>query len=128
SDAAVQMMQNGDYLTTYLGSGELRFKRPILTYWGVFAGFKLFGITPFASWIFFLLAGAMTIVLVHKISTVIFFDRWTATINSLINASQPVLIIISTRSIPDIVLTLCITLSAWGFAGLLRYGNEASKM
>lgn len=127
SDAAVQMMQNGDYLTTYLGSGELRFKKPILTYWGVLAGFKLFGITPFASRIFFLLAGAMTIVLVHKIATVIFSDRRIATLSSLIIASHPVLIFSSTRSIPDIVLTLCITLSAWGFAGLLRYGNNASK-
>ena len=29
TDAAIRMMQNGDYLTTYLGSGELRFKKPI---------------------------------------------------------------------------------------------------
>jgi 4-amino-4-deoxy-L-arabinose transferase-like glycosyltransferase len=28
-DAAVRMLQTGDYLTTYLGSGELRFKKPI---------------------------------------------------------------------------------------------------
>jgi len=38
-DAAIKMLQNGDYLTTYLGSGELRFKKPILTYWAVLAGF-----------------------------------------------------------------------------------------
>ena len=57
-DAAVKMLQTGDYLTTYLGSGELRFKKPILTYWAVLAGFKLFGVHAFGSRIFFLLAGA----------------------------------------------------------------------
>ncbi len=36
TDAAVKMLQNGDYFTTYLGSGELRFKKPIGTYWAGF--------------------------------------------------------------------------------------------
>jgi 4-amino-4-deoxy-L-arabinose transferase-like glycosyltransferase len=127
SDAAVQMVQNGDYLTTYLGSGELRFKKPVLTYWGVLAGFELFGISPFSSRIFFLLAGAMTVVLVYKIAMVTFSDRGIATLSSLIVASHPVLIFSSTRSIPDIILALSITVSAWGFAGMLRYGNAAPK-
>lgn len=127
SDAAVQMVQNGDYLTTYLGSGELRFKKPVLTYWGVLAGFELFGISPFSSRIFFLLAGAFTVVLVYKIAMVTFSDRSIATLSSLIVASHPVLIFSSTRSIPDIVLALSITISALGFAGVLRYGNAAPK-
>lgn len=127
SDAAVRMVQNGDYLTTYLGSGELRFKKPVLTYWGVLAGFELFGISPFSSRIFFLLCGAMTIVLVYKIAMVTFSDRRIALLSSLIAASHPVLIFSSTRSIPDIVLALSITISALGFAGMLRYGNAASK-
>ena len=49
TDAAVKMVQTGDIQTTYLGSGELRFKKPILTYWFVLAGFELFGVSPF-SW------------------------------------------------------------------------------
>lgn len=127
SDAAVTMIQNKDYLTTYLGSGELRFKKPILTYWGVLAGFELFGISPFSSRLFFLLAGAFTVVLVHKIAMVTFSDKKIAVLSSLIAASHPVLIFSSTRSIPDILLALCITFSAWGFAGLLKYGNLAPK-
>src|SRR5690606_34169795 len=125
--AAVTMIQNKDYLTTYLGSGELRFKKPILTYWGVLAGFELFGISPFSSRIFFLLAGALTVILVYKIAMVTFADKKIAILSSLIAASHPVLILSSTRSIPDILLALCITFSAWGFAGLLTYGNLAPK-
>lgn len=127
SDAAVTMTQNHDFLTTYLGSGELRFKKPILTYWGVLAGFELFGISPFSSRVFFLLAGALTIVLTYKIADTTFADRKIAVLSSLIIASHPVLIFSSTRSIPDILLALCITLSAWGFAGLLKHGDGSPK-
>ena len=127
SDAAVRMVQDGDYLTTYLGSGELRFKKPILTYWAVLTGFKLFGISAFSSRLFFLLAGAFTVWLACRIGRLTFSDRKIAYLSALIAASHPVLIFSSTRSIPDILLALCITLAALGFAGVLKYGNDSPK-
>ena len=127
SDAAVRMVQDGDYLTTYLGSGELRFKKPILTYWAVLTGFKLFGISAFSSRIFFLLAGALTAWLAYRISRLTFADRKIAYLGALITASHPVMIFSSTRSIPDILLALCITMAALGFAGVLKYGNNSPK-
>jgi 4-amino-4-deoxy-L-arabinose transferase-like glycosyltransferase len=126
-DAAVKMLQNGDYLTTYLGSGELRFKKPILTYWAVLAGFKLFGVHALGSRIFFLLAGAATVGLTYLLGKVLFRDRKIAGLAALIAASNPILIFASTRSIPDVLLVLTITGSALGFAGLLRDGEQANK-
>src|SRR5690606_24474451 len=64
---------------------------------------------------------------VYQIGKVTFSDRKVAYIACLITASHPVLIFSSTRSIPDILLALFITLSALGFAGLLKYGEQASK-
>lgn len=126
-DAAVKMLQNGDYLTTYLGSGELRFKKPILTYWAVIAGFKLFGVNEFGSRIFFLLSGAMTVGLTFWLGKILFRDEKIAGISAMIMAANPVLILSSGRSIPDVLLVMTMTLSAVGFAGLLRFGNEAPK-
>lgn len=126
-DAAVKMLQNGDYLTTYLGSGELRFKKPILTYWAVIAGFKLFGVNEFGSRIFFLLSGAMTVGLTFWLGKTLFQNEKIAGISALIMAANPVLILSAGRSIPDVLLVMTMTLSAVGFAGLLRYGNEAPK-
>lgn len=126
-DAAVKMLQNGNYLTTYLGSGELRFKKPILTYWAVLAGFKLFGVNEFGSRIFFLLSGAMTVGLTFWLGKVLFRNEKIASVSALIMAANPVLILSSGRSIPDVLLVMTMTLSAVGFAGLLRYGNEAPK-
>ncbi len=126
-DAAVKMLQTEDYLTTYLGSGELRFKKPILTYWAVLSGFKLFGVHAFGSRIFFLLAGAATVGLTYLLGKTVFGDRKIAGTAALIAASNPILIFASTRSIPDVLLVLTITVSALGFAGLLRDGEQAKK-
>ncbi|OYX19787.1 MAG: hypothetical protein B7Z16_07330 [Algoriphagus sp. 32-45-6] len=124
-DAAVKMLQNGDYLTTYLGSGELRFKKPILTYWAVLAGFKLFGVNEFGSRIFFLLAGAATVGLTFLLAKTLFRNAKIASLSALIMAANPVLILSSGRSIPDVLLVLTMTMSAIGFAGLLRDGERA---
>ena len=127
TDAAVKMLQNGDYLTTYLGNGELRFRKPIGTYWVVLAGFKLFGVSAFSSRIFFLLAGALTVGASYWLAKVLFEDRKISGISALIIASNPVLIFAATRSIPDVLLGLFMTLSAVGFAGLIRYGDQSPK-
>ena len=126
-DAAVKMLQNGDYLTTYLGSGDLRFKKPILTYWAVLAGFKLFGVHALGSRIFFLLAGAATVGLTYLLGKVLFGDRKIAGLAALISASNPILIFAATRSIPDVLLVLTLTGSALGVVGLLRDGMHAEK-
>lgn len=126
-DAAVKMLQTGDYLTTYLGSGELRFKKPILTYWAVLAGFKLFGVHALGSRIFFLLAGTATVGLTYLLGKILFGDRRIAGTAALISASNSILIFAATRSIPDVLLVLTLTVSALGFAGLLRDGEQAKN-
>lgn len=127
TDAAVKMMQTGDIQTTYLGSGELRFKKPILTYWFVLAGFELFGVSPFSSRFLFLLAGAATIAFVFWAAKIFFKDYRVAKLAALIMASHPVLILSSTRSIPDVLLGMFMAMSAVGFVGFLKYGNDTPK-
>lgn len=127
TNAAVKMLQNGDYLTTYLGNGELRFRKPIGTYWVVLAGFKLFGVSALASRIFFLLAGALTVGATYWLAKLLFEDRKVAGVSALIIAANPVLILSATRSIPDVLLGLTMTVSAVGFAGLMRFGDLAPK-
>ncbi len=127
TDAAVKMLQNGDYFTTYLGSGELRFKKPIGTYWAVIAGFKLFGVNAFGSRFFFLIAGALTVGLTYWLGKILFKDRKIAGVSALIIAANPVLIFSATRSIPDVLLVMTMTASAIGFAGLIRFGDNVPK-
>ncbi|MBD3628147.1 phospholipid carrier-dependent glycosyltransferase [Cyclobacterium sp.] len=127
TDAAIRMMQNGDFLTTYLGDGMLRFKKPILTYWFVLAGFNVFGVSALGSRIFFLLAGAAIIPLVYQIARLSSTNKKLPLWSAWIAATHPVVIFSSTRSIPDILLSLFMTFAALGVAGLIRYGKDAPK-
>jgi len=61
TDAAVQMALSGDYLTPKYPDGALRFKKPILPYWAVLAGIKLFGFNYLACRLAFLIAGALSV-------------------------------------------------------------------
>jgi 4-amino-4-deoxy-L-arabinose transferase-like glycosyltransferase len=124
-DGAIFMQQNHDYLTPTTHSGELRFNKPILSYYLVLLGHKLFGINAFSSRFFFLLAGALTVLLAYCIGKTISNNKHTASLSAMIAASHPILILSSTRSIPDILLALFVTLSALGVAGLIRFGNKA---
>ncbi len=47
SEATREMLQNGNFITTYL-NGELRFDKPILIYWLQAISVKLFGLNEFA--------------------------------------------------------------------------------
>lgn len=125
TEAAIQMTQTNNYLTPLQGSGEMRFNKPIITYWFVVLGYKLFGINAFASRFFFLIAGALILLLVYQIGKLIYPNSKTAYMGTAIAATQITLIMSSMRSIPDILLCLFITLSALGFSGFIKYGNNA---
>ncbi|WP_162344162.1 ArnT family glycosyltransferase [Cyclobacterium salsum] len=127
TDAAIQMMQNGDYLTTYLGNGDLRFKKPILTYWTVLVGFKTLGVSALSSRLLFLIAGAALIPLVYRIASLISNSSRLPQISAWIVATHPIVIFSSTRSIPDILLVFFMTVAALGIGGLIRYGKQAPK-
>lgn len=47
SAATMEMLQRGDYITTYMG-GHLRFDKPIFIYWLQAASVSIFGLTEFA--------------------------------------------------------------------------------
>ncbi|MFO7823937.1 MAG: glycosyltransferase family 39 protein [Cyclobacterium sp.] len=127
TDAAIRMMQNGDYLTTYLGDGMLRFKKPILTYWFVWTGFNIFGVSALGSRILFLLAGAAIIPLVYQVARLSSTNKNLPLWSAWIAATHPVVIFSSTRSIPDILLAFFMTSAALGVAGIIRYGKTAPK-
>lgn len=47
SSATMEMLQRGDYITTYMG-GHLRFDKPIFIYWWQAASVSVFGLNEFA--------------------------------------------------------------------------------
>lgn len=127
TDAALEMVRTGDYLTPRTQYGELRFKKPILTYWIVAGSHHVFGVSPLSSRLPFVLMGAAIIGLTYCLGLKVLQQRSGAWLAALIVAFHPTLILASSQSIPDIVLSLTILLSMLGFCDLFAR-RQASFM
>lgn len=119
TDAVLQMMDKGDLFTPYQADGAPRFKKPIVTYWVLMGSYHLFGVSRFSSRLFFWLAGALLVLVTFLMVKSISKNQKTALIAAFITASNPLVLISASRSIPDILLVLFLTVSAWGFLEIL---------
>ncbi len=119
TDSVLQMIEKGDYFTPYKADGSPRFLKPILTYWILIGSYKIFGVSTFSSRIFFWLAGALLVLVTFLMVKSVTKNKKTATIAAFITASNPLVLLSCSRSIPDIFLTLFLTLSTWGFLEIL---------
>ncbi len=119
TDAALWMLETGDYLTPLAADGSQRFIKPILPYWFVTGSYQLFGFTIFTSRLLFLLAGVLTLWVTFRCASELFGDRTRGLTAALIAAAHVQLMLAATRSMPDILLTLFLMVSSWGFTRLL---------
>jgi len=127
TDAVLQMMDKGDYFTPYKADGSPRFLKPIITYWVLIFSYKIFGVSPFSSRLFFWLAGAVLVSVAFFMAKSLTRNRKIATIAAFITAANPLVLISASRSIPDILLTLFLTISAWGFLELLTSEKKRKR-
>ncbi|MEZ5105358.1 MAG: glycosyltransferase family 39 protein [Draconibacterium sp.] len=127
TDAVLQMMDKGDYFTPYKADGSPRFLKPIITYWVLIFSYKIFGVSPFSSRLFFWLAGAVLVLVTFFMAKSLTRNRKIATIAAFITAANPLVLISASRSIPDILLTLFLTISAWGFLELLTSEKKRKR-
>lgn len=127
TDSVLQMMDKEDYFTPYKADGSPRFLKPIATYWVLIASYKMFGISPISSRIFFWLAGALLVALTYLLTLSISKNKKTAGIAAFITASNPLVLMSASRSIPDILLTLFLTISAWGFMEIMLQEKPKKK-
>ena len=119
TDAVLQMMDKEDYFTPYQADGTPRFKKPIITYWVLIGSYKLFGVSRFSSRIFFWLAGAILVAISFLMAKSITENKKLATLTAFIIAANPLVLLSASRSIPDILLVLFLTISAWGFLEIM---------
>lgn len=127
TDAVLQMMDKSDYFTPYKADGTPRFLKPISTYWVLIGSYKLFGVSTFSSRLFFWLAGALLVFITYFMTFSLSKNRKTAILAAFIVAANPLVIVSASRSIPDILLVLFLTISAWGFLEILVSDNPQKK-
>ncbi|MDD4143159.1 MAG: glycosyltransferase family 39 protein [Prolixibacteraceae bacterium] len=118
-DSVLQMLDNGDYLTPLNADGTPRFLKPIITYWILTGSYILSGVSKFSSRVMFWLAGALLTALTFAMTKSVTGKRKTAMTAALITASNPLVLMSAGRSIPDILLVLFMTISAFGFLKIM---------
>ncbi len=102
-EAAYEMVKSGDYITPYYNY-EYRFDKPILIYWLIALGYKIFGVNVFGGRFFVSLCGVLTVLLLYW-----WLSRWKserfAFWSSLVLLSLLDFIVMSSVAMPDIALT-----------------------
>ncbi len=106
-EAAYEMVKSGDFITPYYNY-EYRFDKPILIYWLIALGYKIFGINEFGGRFFVSLFGVFTVFLLYW-----WLSRWKderfAFWSSMVLLSLLDFIVMSSVAMPDIVLTFFMT-------------------
>ena len=102
-EAAWEMVKTGDYITPYYNY-EYRFDKPILVYWLIALGYKIFGVNEFGGRFFVSIFGVLTVLLLYW-----WLQRWKgrdfAFWSSLVLLSLLDFIVMASVAMPDIVLT-----------------------
>ena len=127
TDAVLQMMDKEDYLTPYQADGTHRFLKPIVTYWTLIGSYKIMGVSKFSSRALFWLAGALLVAIVYFMAKSLTKKHKTALLAAFITAANPLVLMSSSRSIPDILLVLFLTISAWGFLEIMLTEKSSNK-
>lgn len=127
TDAVIQMMDKGDLFTPYKADGTPRFKKPIITYWVLMASYKMLGVSRFSSRLFFWLAGALLVLVTFLMAKSLTKNKNIAVVAAFLTASNPLVLMSASRSIPDILLVLFLTISAWGFLEIMLTVNPKKK-
>ena len=114
TNAAIEMVRTGDYLTPRYADGSVRFRKPIVTYWVLVASYTTMGIGLVASRLPFLLAGCIVLWVTYRIGRSATGDSHTGVAAAAILASNIEFMESATKSTPDMLQCLFLTLSIWG--------------
>lgn len=118
-EASLQMSLGGDWVVPQTPDGRPRLRKPVFTYWPLALSFKTLGPSMLSARLPYLLAGAATVWLIAWFGARL-ADRESARLAAMILAACLPWMLAGLRTIPDVWLTLFMTLSAGGFLLLLN--------
>ena len=120
SIAAALMQEGGDWLVPISETGEIRLKKPPLTYWYLLPGFALFGQTLAGAKALFLASALGIIGLSYALARALGAAPRPALIAPVTVAGHGIFFTTATQHIPDMPLVLGLSLALWGAIRVLR--------
>lgn len=125
TDAALSMRESGDWLTPRFADGSARFNKPMLAYWLIGASTELFGTSPLAARLPFLLAGVVILAATARLARALFGGGLAPLFAAFLLGSSPEFLQLVTRTTPDALLAAGVALSLAGAAELAFAGTDA---
>lgn len=117
TDAAIGMLESGDWIVPLTPQGDLRLRKPILAYWVVAASYRFCGIGVLAARLPFLLMSLLMLWLTYRLVRLAGGSRDAGLIAVAILAANAVFMMNAARSLPEPLLCLLLLTSALGFVG-----------
>jgi 4-amino-4-deoxy-L-arabinose transferase-like glycosyltransferase len=127
TNAAIEMVRAGDYVTPRYPDGSVRFRKPIVTYWVLITSYAAFGIGLVASRLPFLLAGGAALWVTYRMARSMTGDTSIAVLTAAMLGSNIQFMESSTKATPDILQCLFITLSLWGVAEIVFQRRQEAR-
>lgn len=111
AEAGREMLEMGDYVTPHLNY-QIYFSKPILTFWLVVLGYKLFGVSEFGARIVFAVLALLTVLSTYWVSRQI--TNWRmGLMAALITATAPLMVVMSRLSPIDIAFSCFLNLAVF---------------
>ena len=125
SRATLEMMHSGDWIVPRV-NGEYRFDKPILTYWLMSVGYRLFGMTELGARFHTIAAAMLTAFAIYGFGRRLFGDSagllagfaWLTSYQIMAHGRL---------AVADMPMILCVTLAQWAIFELLDRGRGAGR-
>lgn len=117
-EPSLQMSRGGDWVVPRDAGGAPTLVAPVFSYWAAAVSFKIFGPSMLSARLPFILAGGLTIWLTAWLGARL-ADRESGRLAAMCLAASLAWMAAGFRALPDVWLTLFMTLSAGGFLLLL---------
>ena len=125
AEPAREMLETGEYITTYLNY-QVRYTKPPLFIWAIAGAMKVFAVTEFASRFFSAACGAILVGLTYLFAEK-FFNKRAAILAAFSLILAPMYLAISRLAITDIPLALFVSGALMGLFYGFRTGEKRWK-
>ncbi len=110
---AAEMLAAGDWVVPRFND-QLRFQKPVLTYWLMMSAYQVFGVTEFAARFWSAALGVGTCLLTWRIGSLL-LGRRAGLFGGLILPGSTLFVLASRAATPDAPLIFCWTAALWVF-------------
>jgi 4-amino-4-deoxy-L-arabinose transferase-like glycosyltransferase len=127
TNAAIEMIRTGDYLTPRYPDGSARFRKPIVTYWVLVTSYAALGIGLVSSRLPLLLAGGAVLWVTYRMARSATGSKDAAVLAAAILGSNIQFMESATKATPDMLQCLFMTLSLWGAVEIVFRERRESR-